>query len=77
FLTISSIHRAWAALLGGLLLGFCLLALYRHRASLGGVGILVIYLQERFGIRAGLVQLAIDMVRKRDCTSAITEVRPM
>jgi uncharacterized membrane-anchored protein YitT (DUF2179 family) len=61
FFQISSIHPAWAALLGGLLLGFGLLALYRHRASLGGVGILGIYMQERFGIRAGLVQLAIDM----------------
>ena len=61
FFSISSIHPAWAALLGGLLLGFGLLALYRHRASLGGVGILGIYLQERFGIRAGIVQLAIDM----------------
>ncbi|AHG43958.1 hypothetical protein RLEG12_12315 [Rhizobium leguminosarum bv. trifolii CB782] len=61
FFSISSIHPAWAALLGGLLLGFGLLALYRHRASLGGVGILGIYLQERFGIRAGLVQLVIDM----------------
>jgi uncharacterized membrane-anchored protein YitT (DUF2179 family) len=61
FFSISSIHPAWAALLGGLLLGFGLLALYRHRASLGGVGILGIYLLERFGIRAGLVELAIDM----------------
>ncbi|MDO9416293.1 YitT family protein [Pararhizobium sp.] len=60
-LQIASIHPAWAALLGGLLLGFGLLALYRHRASLGGVGILGIYLQERFGIRAGLVQMAIDL----------------
>ncbi|KEC72455.1 UNVERIFIED_ORG: uncharacterized membrane-anchored protein YitT (DUF2179 family) [Rhizobium esperanzae] len=59
--SISSIHPAWAALLGGLLLGFGALALYRHRASLGGVGILGVYLQERFGIRAGLVQLAIDL----------------
>ncbi|WP_075292354.1 YitT family protein [Pararhizobium arenae] len=58
---IASVHPAWAALLGGLLLGFGLLALYRHRASLGGVGILGIYLQERFGIRAGLVQLGIDL----------------
>ncbi|MBP2235736.1 uncharacterized membrane-anchored protein YitT (DUF2179 family) [Sinorhizobium kostiense] len=55
------IQPGWAALLGGLLLGYGLLALYRHRASLGGVGILGIYLQERFGIRAGLVQLVIDM----------------
>ncbi|MBX4967406.1 YitT family protein [Rhizobium binae] len=59
--SISSIHPAWAALLGGLLLGFGALALYRHRASLGGVGILGVYLQERFGIRAGLVQLVIDL----------------
>jgi uncharacterized membrane-anchored protein YitT (DUF2179 family) len=58
---IASVHPAWAALLGGVLLGFGLLALYRHRASLGGVGILGIYMQERFGIRAGLVQLGIDL----------------
>ncbi len=60
FFVISSIHPAWAALLGGLLLGYGLLALYRHRASLGGVGILAIYIQDRFGIRAGLIQLAFD-----------------
>jgi uncharacterized membrane-anchored protein YitT (DUF2179 family) len=59
---IEQIHPGWAALLGGLLLGYGVLALYRHRASLGGVGILGVYLQERFGIRAGFVQLAIDMV---------------
>jgi uncharacterized membrane-anchored protein YitT (DUF2179 family) len=60
-MSIAAIHPAWAALLGGVLLGFGLLALYRHRASLGGVGILGIYMQERFGIRAGLVQMAIDL----------------
>jgi uncharacterized membrane-anchored protein YitT (DUF2179 family) len=60
-MAIASIHPAWAALVGGLLLGYGLLALYRHRASLGGVGILGIYIQERFGIRAGLVQMAIDL----------------
>ena len=60
-LEIAHIQPLWSAVLGGVLLGFGLLALYRHRASLGGVGILGIYLQEKFGIRAGLVQLAIDM----------------
>jgi uncharacterized membrane-anchored protein YitT (DUF2179 family) len=58
---IAGIQPIWSAILGGILLGFGLLALYRHRASLGGVGILGIYIQERFGIRAGLVQLAVDM----------------
>ncbi|MGZ9723027.1 YitT family protein [Rhizobium miluonense] len=58
---IAHINALWSGILGGILLGFGLLALYRHRASLGGVGILGIYVQERFGIRAGLVQLAIDL----------------
>ncbi|RAX39659.1 YitT family protein [Rhizobium tropici] len=58
---VAHINALWSAVLGGILLGFGLLALYRHRASLGGVGILGIYLQEHFGIRAGLVQLAIDL----------------
>lgn len=61
FLVIQMIQPFWAAILGGLLLGFGLLALYRHRASLGGLGILAIYIQDRFGIRAGLVQLVFDL----------------
>lgn len=61
-LEIGSINPIWAAVLGGLLIGMGMLALFRHRASLGGVGILALYLQDRFGWRAGLVQLAIDLV---------------
>lgn len=60
YLLIGYLHPFWGALMGGLLLGFGLLALYRHRASLGGVGILAIYIQERFKIQAGLIQLAFD-----------------
>jgi uncharacterized membrane-anchored protein YitT (DUF2179 family) len=60
FLVIDYLHPFWGALMGGLLLGYGLLALYRHRASLGGVGILAIYIQERFNIQAGLIQLAFD-----------------
>ncbi|MCO5732933.1 YitT family protein [Rhizobium sp. SSA_523] len=60
YLVIDYLHPFWGALMGGLLLGYGLLALYRHRASLGGIGILAIYIQERFGIQAGLIQLAFD-----------------
>ena len=60
-LDIASVHPIWAAMLGGLLIGMGMLALFRHRASLGGVGILALYLQDKFGWRAGLVQLAIDL----------------
>jgi uncharacterized membrane-anchored protein YitT (DUF2179 family) len=49
-------------LFGGLAIGAGMLALFRHRASLGGIGILAVYLQDRFGIRAGLVQLGFDAV---------------
>ncbi|WAJ31520.1 YitT family protein [Jeongeupella avenae] len=61
-LRLAYIDPLFGACLGGLLLGFGLLALFRHRASAGGVGILAIFLQDKFGWRAGLTQLAVDMV---------------
>ena len=48
------------AVLGGLLMGTGMLILFRHRASLGGFNVLVLYLQERFGWRAGKIQMALD-----------------
>ena len=50
-----------AAIMGGLLAGLAMIILFRHQASLGGLNILVHWLQERFGWRAGYVQLAIDV----------------
>ena len=41
-------------------MGVGLLILFRHRGSLGGFNVLVLYLQERFGWRAGWVQLGLD-----------------
>jgi uncharacterized membrane-anchored protein YitT (DUF2179 family) len=55
-------HPAVAAVLFGMISGAGLLAIFRHRASLGGVGILAYDLQERFGWRAGWVQLGVDLV---------------
>ncbi len=50
----------YAAVMGGLLMGAGFLMLFRHRASLGGVGILALYLQDSRGWRAGRVQMVID-----------------
>ena len=50
------------AVLFGFLSGSALLALFRHGASLGGVGILALMLQDRLGWRAGWVQLGFDAV---------------
>jgi len=54
------LHPAYAAVMGGLVIGAGLLMLFRHRASLGGLNVLVLWLQERHGWRAGKVQMAID-----------------
>ena len=56
------LHPVAAALFGGLLIGMGMLALFRHRASLGGFGILALYLQDRLGWRAGFVQLGLDLL---------------
>lgn len=55
-----SLMPAFAAVLGGLLMGVGILMLFRHRASLGGFNVLALILQERFGWRAGRVQMAMD-----------------
>ena len=60
WLGFGSVQPAWAALVAGLLVGVGLLILFRHRGSLGGFNVLVLYLQERFGWRAGWVQLGLD-----------------
>ena len=60
WITVGSISPVFAAIAGGLLLGNGLLILIRHRASLGGIGVMAVVLQERRGWRAGHVQLAAD-----------------
>ena len=60
WINIAAVAPLYGALMGGCLIGIGMLILFRHRASLGGVNILVLYLQDRFGLRAGYVQLAID-----------------
>lgn len=59
-LRLEWIHPAYAAVLGGFLMGIGLLILFRHQACLGGLNILAIWLQERRGVRAGAFQMAVD-----------------
>jgi uncharacterized membrane-anchored protein YitT (DUF2179 family) len=54
------VSPALAAVVGGLLAGMGMLVLFRHRASLGGLNVLVIHLQEKLGWSAGKVQLVLD-----------------
>ena len=59
-LRFESLQPLYAGVMGGFLIGAGLLMLFRHRASLGGINILALYLQEQRGWRAGSVQMAID-----------------
>lgn len=52
----------FAAVAGGVLLGTGILVMLRHGASLGGVGLLALFLQRRMGWRLGWVQLGLDLL---------------
>lgn len=55
-----ALQPLYAAVMGGLVTGTGLLMLFRHHASLGGLNVLVLWLQRRRGWRAGKVQMAVD-----------------
>lgn len=59
--TIASIDPYLAAVMGGCLLGTGVLILFRHGSSLGGAGILALYLQDRHGMSAGRIQMSLDI----------------
>ncbi len=60
-LTINDLHPALGAALSGMLAGVGLLMLFRHGATLGGVGVVALWLQDTRGIKAGHVQLCFDL----------------
>lgn len=52
----------FAVLTGGGLMSLSILSLFRHKAGVGGVNILALYLQDNFNIRAGYFQLDVEAV---------------
>lgn len=59
---LQSLNRIFAAVMGGFLIGIGLLILIRHKASLGGLGIVAIHLQNTRGWRAGAIQALADVL---------------
>ncbi|UWQ16527.1 YitT family protein [Jannaschia sp. M317] len=59
-LAIESLSPWVASALAGAVIGMGLIVIFRHGASLGGIGILALWVQERFGVQAGWVQLGFD-----------------
>ena len=61
FIHLDGITPVYGTVLANLLIGIGFLILFRHRSSLGGFNLLALYLQERYGIAAGKVQMALDV----------------
>ena len=59
---ISTLPVPVGAALSGLLIGLGLVVIIRHGASLGGIGVLALYLQDSTGFRAGWTQLIFDVL---------------
>jgi len=59
---ISQLNPLFAALFGNILMGLGFIVLFRHRASLGGINILALYLQAHHGLRAGKFQMGVDVL---------------
>jgi len=56
------VNPVYGAALGGFLIGNGLLMLFRHKASLGGLNIVSIYLQKFHNVNAGRFQMSIDVI---------------
>lgn len=61
WISFEHLEPIYAAIAGGGLIGIGLLILFRHRAGLGGLNILAVYLQDRGLVRAGYFQLGVDL----------------
>ncbi|MEM8542307.1 MAG: YitT family protein, partial [Pseudomonadota bacterium] len=46
----------------GVTVGLGLLACFRHKASLGGIGVLALFIQDSTGFKAGYTQFLVDAV---------------
>mgnify|MGYP001765456693 CR=1 FL=1 len=60
YVSFATLNPLLGAVLIGFISGSALLALFRHGASLGGVGIMALYLQDKTGFKAGWTQLIFD-----------------
>ncbi|RWZ59637.1 YitT family protein [Labedella populi] len=61
-LDLDAVQPVYGVLFGSAVTGVGFIVLFRHRASVGGISILCLYLQDRFGWRAGYLQMGFDAV---------------
>ena len=62
WILIDSSIPLFAAIFGGSMMGAGLLMLFRHKASLGGLNILSLYLSKYHNVNAGRFQMIVDVI---------------
>lgn len=62
WMELESVNPVFGVIAVGCTCGAGLLAVFRHKGSLGGLGVVALIIQDTTGIRAGQVQLAFDAV---------------
>ncbi|MFP1726298.1 YitT family protein [Lonsdalea quercina] len=62
FIHIDRLDPFYATLFGNVIMGLGFIVLFRHKASLGGINILALYLQDKNVIRAGKFQMVVDVI---------------
>ncbi|MXP66474.1 YitT family protein [Pantoea sp. Nvir] len=60
FIHFSTLNPIYATLFGNVIMGMGFILLFRHKASLGGINILALWLQDHMGLRAGKLQMVVD-----------------
>ena len=61
-LSMTVIQPAFAAIVGGTVIGMGVLSLARHGAGVGGTGVITLWLHKHRGINAGFAQIGFDCV---------------
>jgi uncharacterized membrane-anchored protein YitT (DUF2179 family) len=61
FIHLQGLSALYGTILANLLMGIGFLILFRHRSSLGGMNLLALFIQKRYGIAAGKVQMSLDV----------------
>lgn len=59
---IERLNPVLGVIMFGVVTGIGLLAIFRHKGSLGGLGVVALWIQDTYGIRAGYIQLGFDAV---------------
>ncbi len=61
-IVIERVHPLFGAILAGACAGVGLIALFRHNASAGGLGVLALVIEEKTGFKTGWFQMCFDAV---------------